>query len=114
MKKKDGIPVIFDSGCSRALTSLESDFIGPITPIDKVTNGLGYMVKIARIGVVGWTFRDDYGVMRKVLAKTYHVPESKVWLFSPQQYFEQEGGGSFMMNVEGSKFNFHTGGNLSF
>ena len=84
MKKKYGIPVIFDSECSHILTSLESDCIGPITPINKVMNGLGATVKIAGIGIVGWTFRDDYGVMRKVLVKAYHVPESKVQLFSPQ------------------------------
>ena len=65
VKVKDGIPVILDSGCSHALTPLESDFIGSITPIDKIMNGLGATVKIAGIGVVGWTFRDDYGVMRK-------------------------------------------------
>ena len=93
MKEKDGIPVIFDSGCSHALTPLESDFVGHITPIDKVMNGLGATVKIAGIGVLGWKFRDDYGVTRKVFVKEYHVPESKVRLFSPQQYFEQEGGG---------------------
>ena len=54
---------------------------------------------MAGIGVVGWTFRDDYGVMMKFLIKAYRVPENKVQLFSPQQYFEQKGGGSFMMNV---------------
>ena len=77
-------------------------------------NGLAATVKITGIGVVGWTFKDDYGVMRKVLVKVYHVQESKARLFSPQQYFEQEGGGSFMMNVERSKFIFHIGGILSF
>ena len=104
----------FDSECSHTLNPLESDVVGPITPIGKVMNGLGATVNIVGIGVIGWTFRDDYGVMMKVFVKAYHIPESKIRLFSPQQYFEQEVGGSFMMNGEGSKFTFHNGGISSF
>ena len=38
---KDGIPVIFDSGCNHAVAPIESDFIGKITPVHKQMNGLG-------------------------------------------------------------------------
>ena len=46
-------------------------------------NVLGATIKISGIGVVGWNFRDDYGVMRKVLVNAYHVPESRVRIFIP-------------------------------
>ena len=50
----------------------------------------------------------------KVLVKAYLIPTSKVILFSPQQYFQQEGGGTFSMNVDGSTFTFKDGETLSF
>ena len=78
-----GIPVIFDSGCTHALSPFESDFVGDITPINKLMNGLGATVNVVGVGTVGWSFRDDYGVMRRVLVKAYIVPASKVRLFSP-------------------------------
>ena len=89
--EKDGIPVIFDSGCTHAMAPVKTDVIGKITPTNKLMNGLGATVRVVGVGTVGWSFRDDYRVMRKVLVKAYLVPTSKVSLFSPQQYFKQTG-----------------------
>ena len=77
-------------------------------------NGLGATATITGIGTVGWSFRDDYGVLKRVLVEAYLIPSSKVRLFSPQQYFKQEGAGEFSMNVNGSTFKFHDGSTLSF
>ena len=111
---KDGIPIIFDSGCTHAITPHASDFIGKIILFNKLMNGLGATVNIVDEGTVGWSFRDDYGVKRKVQVKSYHVTANKVRLFSLLDYFVQEIGGSFTMNVEGILFNFANGGTLSF
>ena len=88
---KDGIPVIFDSGCNHAVAPIKSDFIGKITPVHKQINGLGATETVTGVGTAGWSFRDNYGVMRKLLVKACLIPTSKVRLFSPQQYFLQEG-----------------------
>ena len=37
-------------------------------------NVLGATSNVIGVRMVGWRFRDDYGVMRKVLVKSYHVP----------------------------------------
>ena len=42
------------------------------------------------------------------------MPASKVRLFSPQQYFQQEDGGTFYMNRDRSIFTFKGGGTLTF
>ena len=77
-------------------------------------NGLGATVNVVGEGTIGWSFRDDYGVKRKVQVKEYIVPASKVRLFSPQAYFIQEDGGSFSMDKDGSLFHFVKGGTLTF
>ena len=51
--KRDGIPVIFDSGCTHVGAPVESDFVGEITPINKMMNGLGATVKVVGVGTVG-------------------------------------------------------------
>ena len=75
------------------MTPYESDFIGSITPVTKVINGLGSTVNVMGEGIIGWSFRDDYGVQRKVQVKTYLVPASKVRFFSPYTCFIEENGG---------------------
>ena len=67
------------------MAPIESDFIGKITPAYKQMNGLGTTATVIGFGTVGWSFRDDYRVMRKVLVKAYLIRASKVRLFSPQQ-----------------------------
>jgi len=77
-------------------------------------NGLGATANVVGEWTILWSFRDDFGVIQKVRVKAYHIPASKVRLFSPQFYFQQEGGGTFSMNVEGSIFPFARGGVFSF
>ena len=78
---------MFDSGCTLAVTPFESDFQGPITPVKKQMNGLGATAQVTGEGTIGFIFRYDYGVDKYIQVKGYHVPASKVRLFSPQQYF---------------------------
>ena len=44
--EKDGIPVIFDSGCTHAVAPVKTDFIGKITPINKLMNELGATIRV--------------------------------------------------------------------
>ena len=113
-KADEGVPIIFDSGCTHAVTPYEEDFVGTIKPISKVMNGLGAQAKIIGEGTVLWKFRDDFGVSRRVKVKAYLVPASKVRLFSPQAYFHASKGGRFSMNIQGSVSEFAKGGTLTF
>ena len=61
-----------------------------------------------------WNFYDDYGVLQRVQVKSYYIPTSNVRLFSPQSYFRQENGGSFILNTKDCVFTFVTGENLAF
>ncbi len=89
-KGEKGVDIIFDSGCTHAVTPHETDFVGRVTPVAKVMNGLGAKANITGEGTVIWKFRDDYGVTKSVQVKAYLVPASKVRLFSPQAYFQSE------------------------
>ena len=113
-KADEGVPIIFDSGCTYAVTPHEEDFVETIKPVSKVMNGLGAQAKIIGEGTVLWKFRDDFGVSRRVKVKAYLVPASKVRLFSPQAYFHASQGGRFSMNLQGSVFEFANGGTLTF
>ena len=107
------MPIIFDSGCTNAVTPYASDCIGKITPVSKSMNGLGATAQITGEGYVVWKFRDNFGVENGIRVKTYLVSVSKVRLFSPQSYFHAEGGGEFSINMKGSTFTFAKGGTLS-
>ena len=82
--QSDGIPVIFDSGYNIAVMPHASGFINKITPVDKIMDGLGATAKVIWEGFINWVFQDDYEVLQRIQAKVYHVPSSKVRLFSPQ------------------------------
>ena len=45
-----GVPIIFDSGCTHAVTPYASDFIGKLTPVRKTMNGLGATTQITGEG----------------------------------------------------------------
>ena len=85
----EGKYVIFDAGCTLAVTPCASDFEGPITTVDKYIHWSGVTVKVIGEGIIVWRFRDEFGVEQNIQIKTYTVPSSKVRLFSPQQYFRQ-------------------------
>ena len=113
-KGEKGVEIIFDSGCTHAVTPHEADFVGRIKPVTKVMNGLGANANITGEGTVIWEFRDDYGVTKRIQVKAYLVPASKVRIFIPQAYFQLERGGQFTMNRKGSVFEFANGGTLTF
>ena len=98
--------VVFDSGCTISISPYEEDFIGKLKPIKKTITGLTSTVEVEGEGTVLWIFYDDYGVIRHVKVKAYFIPSSPVRLFSPQQYFRQEKGGSFKIDGDGCVFTF--------
>ena len=108
------VPIVFDSGCSVAVTPYEQDFIGTITPVEKTITGLGSKVEVVGERKIKWLFRDDYGVQQTILVKGYYIPTSPIRLFSPQSYFQQEGGGCMNIDKDGTTFTFVSGKSISF
>ena len=107
------VPIIFYSGCTHAVTPFKSDFVGKITPVNKLMNGLGATVTVVGEGTVQWGFRDDFGVLRILRVNAYLVPVSKVRLLNPQSYFQQKDGESFSMSMKGIVFTFAKGWTLT-
>ena len=110
----DSKPVVFDSEFTLAVTRCAIDFEGLITPVDKYTNGIGAIAKVIGEGIIVWKFRDKYRVEKHIRVNTYHVPASKVRLFSSQQYFRQERAGLFKISMDCAIFTFATGSTLTF
>ena len=77
------IPIIFDSGCSVAVSPSKEDFGNTLVPSNKTMLGLGATVQVKGEGIVKWVFRDDYGVNQVIEVKAYYIHNSKVGLFSP-------------------------------
>ena len=76
--------------------------------------GLGATDIATGEGIIKWNFRDEYGVEQTVAVKALLVPSSQVRLFSPQSFFKQGQGETFLMNVNGTIFTFPNGSTLSF
>ena len=108
------VPIVFDTGCSVAVIPYKEGFIGPITPVEKTMTGLGSKVDVVGEGKLRWVFRDDYGVKQTIIVKGYYTPNSSIRLFSPQSYFQKEGGGIINVDKEGSTFNFASGKSITF
>ena len=81
------VPIVFDTGCSVAVTPYKQDFTGTITPVEKTITELGSKVEVVGEGKIKWVFRDDYGVKHTIIVKGYYIPTSPISLFSHQSYF---------------------------
>ena len=92
--KDDTTPIVFDSGCTVAVTPHLSDFIRPPAKVTKTMNGLTSKASVEAEGMVAWNFLDDYGVTQRVKVRAFYVPSSGVRLFSPQDYFKTTKSGS--------------------
>ena len=76
--------------------------------------GLGASVRVEGEGIVECTLRDDCGVKQRIKVRAFYIPTSKVRLFSPQSYFQQEGGDSLKLDKERSTFIFVSGKSITF
>ena len=84
-----GLEVIFDSGCTIAVTSVKKDFVWDIQPVSKMMQDLGSTAEVAGKGTTQWNFRDNYGVNQVVQVEIYIVTTNIVRLFSHQPYFKK-------------------------
>ena len=99
---KNEIPIVIDSGASRSITPIHSDFIGEIAPMDAPIKGLLATTKIKGIWSVRWLICDSNGTLTSIETTAYLIPEADIRLFSPQAYFNENKSGSFTMDPNGT------------
>ena len=86
------------------MTPYESDFVGPIQPIDVCVKGMSHKNTACGVGRVRWKMSDEFGNSAEVDVIAYYIPESEIRLFSPQQYFQQVDGGAYIVRKNDSMF----------
>lgn len=88
-------PLIVDSGASKCITPLRSDFV-KYHPSTAVIHGLSATCNVAGEGLINWQVIDTDGNQVPIQIPGYHIPSAEVRLFSPQEYFRRYGGHSIM------------------
>ena len=64
--------------------------------------------------MVEWTIQDACGEVRKIRVEAYYVPEAKIRLFSPQQYFRYHSGGNLFADHRRTLLTLCDGAQLEF
>ena len=80
---KISTPIVFDSGCTVAVTPYKNDVMGPTRPSTRAMNRISSSTPVKGEGEVGWNFVDDYEVTQYAIIKAFLVPASKVRPVSP-------------------------------
>ena len=60
--KHNTTPIVFDSGCTVAVTPHIHDIIRPPTKVSETMNGLSSLASVEAEGMVEWCFLDNCGV----------------------------------------------------
>jgi hypothetical protein len=94
LSKNDDVPVVIDTGASFCLTPCISDFVGPLQASETTLTGLNSVTTVAGTGIVEWTIQDVTGLVKLIRCRAFYVPDAKIRLFSPQQYFMDSEGGN--------------------
>ena len=87
----DACPLIVDTGASTSVTPNREDFQHYEECKVKI-HGLAHESTVLGRGIVRWRLRDALGADITIDTWAYHVPNADVRLFSPQAYFQKEGG----------------------
>ena len=85
----EGFCVVLDTGCTKAATGFEADFIpGTLRDLPEPTmmDGIAGGLVIRQIGRVRYEVLDDAGEVQVLEMEAYLIPELKCRLFSPQAY----------------------------
>ena len=87
-------PIVIDTGASISVTPNAADFVNGISTSNlPELRGLNHTSKVAGTGLVEWTIFDVHNRVQKIQAWAFYVPDATIRLFSPQSYFQEQGGG---------------------
>jgi hypothetical protein len=90
------IPIVIDSGASKGLSPIRSDFI-QFKPIQSKLTGIAAQCEIRGIGIVRWKIIDQHGKVATIETEAYYVPGTHIRLYSPQDHFKKHKSGT--MNI---------------
>ena len=81
-----------DNRCSACISHDRSDFIGDLTPTNRVVKGFGgTRITNVQMGTIQWSWEDDRGVIFTFqIPNSYYVPDGKVRLLSPQHWAKSQ------------------------
>ena len=85
---EDEMPIVIDTGASRSLSPLRSDFL-TFTSVDSKISGVGAQASIQGVGMVKWTVTDQNGASHTIETMAYYVPAASIRLYSPQFHFRE-------------------------
>ena len=68
--------------------------------------GISSQSQVAGVGQIKFTVKDDRGRTHDIITRAYYVPDAKVRLLSPQQYFREQGSGKMTVHSGGASFQF--------
>ena len=108
------VPVVIDTGASCSLTPNIQDFIGPLRPCGSRITGLDSTTTVAGIGTIQWTIQDATGTVKFIRCEAYYVPNATIRLFSPQQFFQERGGGHLYSDKDRTLLTLDDGATLEF
>jgi hypothetical protein len=93
------IPIVIDSGASKGLSPIRSDFIQFRQLKSKIT-GIGAQSEIGGVGIVRWKIIDQHGKVDIIETEAYYVPSAHIRLYSPQSHFVRHKKGNMTLNWE--------------
>lgn len=113
--KHESVPIVIDTGASISITPVRGDFIGNLEPATDISlNGLTGKAAVIGTGMVEWTIRDLFGVVRSIKTKAYFVPDAPIRLFSPQKLFQEKSEGSLLITSRIAELKLPEGDTLTF
>jgi len=93
------IPIVVDSGASKGLSPIKSDFI-KFTPCNSHIDGIGASSAVKGKGIVRWKVVDLHGDIQFIECEAYYVPSARIRLYSPQHHFQSAQEGHLYMDKD--------------
>ena len=113
--KPDDLPIVIDTGGTRSVTPVPTDFVGELQIADtEDLQGLSASTPVKGVGTVEWTVKDVFGTVRTFRTTAYYVPDAEIRLFSPQQFFQEQQAGELWCNHQRTVLTLPEGTDLEF
>ena len=103
-------PIVIDTGASNSVTPNATDFVdGMVSGNLPDLRGLNHTTTVAGAGLVEWTVYDIHNRVQTIRTWAFYVPDATIRLFSPQAYFQEQGGGDLHCTMQDTTLQMPTG-----
>ena len=108
-------PIVIDTGASVSVSPNLSDFINGVqTDHLPELRGLNHQTKVAGMGMVEWSIFDVNNRVQTLRTWAFYVPDATIRLFSPQTFFQEQGGGELVCTQDTTTLSLSDGTSLVF